>query len=298
MLATDRRRFALGGLIGGLNAVGLVGWAGHRAFAVNPHTPLLERIELRLPIGHEALAGLTIGFVADTHVGPFTSPADVARATSLLMPYRPDLILLGGDYISDSPRYAEDAAAVLGELAREAPLGAYAVLGNHDAGERFRDRRVVQALEGVGIRVLRNEAAVVDTGRARLWIAGVDEAIMATADPARTFADVPAAAAALALWHEPDFADQTAVFGAFAQLSGHSHGGQVRLPVLGPLMLPYGGRRYVMGFNDASGMPVYTTRGVGVYLPPLRLNCPPEVTLITLVEGSRPPGAEGLGGSR
>ena len=106
---------------------------------------------------------------------------------------------------------------------------------------------------------------------------------MARADPERTFADIPRDAAALALWHEPDYARQTARYGAFAQLSGHSHGGQVRLPGIGPLFLPKGGQQYVMGMNHASGMPVYTSRGVGVFLPPVRLNCPPEVTLITLV---------------
>jgi uncharacterized protein len=237
---------------------------------------------LSLPPGHEGLDGLTIGFLADTHVGPFVEPADVARATALLTPEQPNLVLLGGDYISASPRYAPAAAAVLAELVRRAPLGGYAVLGNHDAGERGRDVKVAAALEAVGIPVLRNAAAVVDTGRGQLWIAGVDEAIMATADPAATFATIPQGSATLALWHEPDYAEQTAALGAFAQLSGHSHGGQVRLPGIGPLILPAGGERYVMGLNHAAGMPVYTTRGVGVFQPPLRLNCPPEVTLITL----------------
>jgi len=278
----SRRGFALGGLLGGLGVLGLTAKTGYDALAVAPFRPELERVELPLPRGHEGLAGLRIGFVADTHVGPFTAAEDVARATALLAREAPDLLLLGGDYVSDSPRHAGPAAAVLGELARRAPLGAYAVLGNHDAGERHRDARVTTALRDAGIVVLRNEAAAVETGRGALWIAGVDEAIMATADPVRTFAAIPSGAAALALWHEPDYAEQTAALGAFAQLSGHSHGGQVRLPGVGPLMLPAGGRRYVLGLNRAAGMPVYTTRGVGVYLPPIRLNCPPEVTLVTL----------------
>ena len=105
---------------------------------------------------------------------------------------------------------------------------------------------------------------------------------MARANPAATFAGIPDKAAVLALWHEPDYARETARLGAFAQLSGHSHGGQVRLPGFGPLFLPKGGQRYVLGLNHASGMPIYTARGVGVFLPPLRVNCPPEVTLITL----------------
>jgi predicted MPP superfamily phosphohydrolase len=279
----NRRRFAVGALLGGLSAVGLSGATGFAAYSRYPYEPALARIHLRLPPGHEDLADLTIGFVADTHVGPHVAPSDVRRAISLLTPEGPDLVLLGGDYVSASPRYARPAADVLAELTRQAPLGGYAVLGNHDCGERGRDVVVTAALEAVGVRVLRNEAAVVETGRGQLWIAGIDEAIMARADPAATFAGVPPGAAVLALWHEPDYAEASAALGAFAQLSGHSHGGQIRIPGFGPIVLPAGGSRYVMGLNDADGMPVYTTRGVGVFMPPIRFNCRPEVTLVTLV---------------
>jgi uncharacterized protein len=279
----SRRQFVLGGLAGGIASLTAAGLIGYDAYAKAPFEPVLERIDLELPTAHAALAGLTIGFVADTHLGPAMGEDDVSRATTLLAAERPDLVLLGGDYISASPRYAEPVAAILKELVREAPLGSVAVLGNHDCGERGRDLVVTAALKNAGIPVLRNQSGYVDTGRGRLWIAGVDEAIMARADPERTFADIPPGAATLALWHEPDYARQTALHGAFAQLSGHSHGGQVRLPGFGPLFLPQGGQRYVMGFNKVSGMPIYTSRGVGVFLPPVRVNCAPEVTLITLV---------------
>jgi predicted MPP superfamily phosphohydrolase len=283
MSGVDRRRFAFGGLLGGLGAIGFAGKTLHDAYAVEPFAPELERIDLPLPTGHNQLAGLRIGFVTDVHVGPYITVEDAARATALIAQERPDLILLGGDYVSASPRFAEPAAEVLGDLVRGVPLGGYAVLGNHDAGERGRAEKVTAALEAEGIRVLRNAATAIETGRGELWIAGVDEAIMARADPEKTFSRIPAHAAVLALWHEPDYAGRTAELGAFAQLSGHSHGGQVRLPGIGPLVLPEGGRRYVMGLNFVGGMPVYTSRGVGVFLPPFRLNCPPEVTLITLV---------------
>lgn len=279
----DRRSFALGGVLGGMAAVAGAGVLGYDAWAVAPFDPVLERVELPLPSAHADLNGLTIGFIADTHLGPSMGEDDVARAVRLIEAEHPDLVLFGGDYISASPRYAAPAAAILGALAKTAPLGAYAVLGNHDCGESGRDQIVTAALEDAGIPVLRNQSAVVDTGRGQLWIAGVDEAIMARADPERTFADIPRGAATLALWHEPDYVRQTAQLGAFAQLSGHSHAGQVRLPGVGPLFLPKGGQRYVMGLNHALGMPVYTTRGVGVFLPPIRINCPPEVTLLTLV---------------
>jgi uncharacterized protein len=209
--------------------------------------------------------------------------ADVSRAVALISSVSPQLVLLGGDYVSASSRFAAPAAKLFKPLVESAPLGVVAVLGNHDAGEIGRDTVVTSALEEVGITVLRNRSHVVNTGRAQLWVAGTDDAIMGRPDPNRTFAGVPLGAAILSLWHEPDFAIQAARRGAFAQLSGHSHGGQVRLPGIGPLFLPVGGQRYPIGFNYPGGMPLYTTRGAGVFLPPVRVNCPPEVTLVTLV---------------
>ena len=279
----SRRQFALGGLLGSLGTLSGAGFIGYNAYFASPFEPQLERIEAILPRGHENLAGLRIGFMADTHLGPSMGEDDVARAAAMLAKEQPDLVLLGGDYVSASTRYAAPVAAIFAEFLRQTPLGVFAVLGNHDVGELGRDKIVTAALEGVGIVVLRNSSALVETGRGQLWLAGVDEALMARADPVATFASIPTNAAKLALWHEPDFARHTARQGAFMQLSGHSHGGQVRLPGFGPLFLPKGAERYVIGMNHSEGMPVYTTRGVGVFQPPIRINCPPEVTLITLV---------------
>ncbi len=278
----SRRAFASGALLGAFGTCAAAAGTGALARWVNPYRPGLERITLPLPSAHAYLAGTTIGFLADPHYGPFMSESDIRLATSLLAAESPDLVLLGGDYISESPRYASGVAAILGELAKAAPLGALAVLGNHDVAETARAKRVISTLEASGIRVLRDEAAVVETDRGALWIAGIDDAILGRPNPIRAFADVPTGAAALALWHEPDYAEQTAALGAFAQLSGHSHGGQVRLPGVGAVFLPPGGRRYPMGFAEVGAMHVYTSRGVGVYVPPVRFNCPPEVTLVTL----------------
>jgi predicted MPP superfamily phosphohydrolase len=246
-----------------------------------PYRPRLERIEVRLPAGHEALAGLRIGFVTDTHVGPFIRGDDVRRACDLLAAARPDLLLLGGDYISESSRYADEAARALAPLAAAAPLGALAVLGNHDYS--VGGARMQAALEAQGIRVLRNEAVAVTRGAGTVLVAGIDETLLGSPDPGGTLAQVPAGAAALALWHEPQFAEQAAAHGAFLQLSGHTHGGQVVLPVVGAVGLPIHGDRHVVGWSDAAGMPVYTSRGVGIYRPPLRFRCAPEVTLVTLI---------------
>jgi predicted MPP superfamily phosphohydrolase len=255
--------------------------AGHRARHDAPYRPVLERIEVRVPSGLETPARLRIGFVADTHLGSVIRPVDVDRALGLLLSTEPDLLLFGGDYVSESPRHINEAAAVLGTVANETRFGSLAVLGNHDYANGA--ARMTAALEKRGIRVLRNECARVGDNVGELWVAGIDDALLGSPAPERAFAGVPSRARALALWHEPDRAEQVVQHDAFLQLSGHSHGGQVQLPIAGTVAAPPSGRRFVEGLNLAMGMPVYTTRGVGVYRPPVRFRCSPEVTLVILV---------------
>lgn len=263
-----------------LAAAAALGATMHRARYRNPYAVKLESVV----IGDERDSGetvpLRIAFVTDTHVGPAISAAYVDRAMQLVMDEEPDLLLLGGDFVCESPRYIADAAAVVGAYAERARLGAFAVLGNHDYSNDA--PRLAAHLERKGIHVLRNEAAPVPESDGKYWIVGVDDAILSRPDPDAAFAPVPASATALALWHEPDWAEESAAHGAIAQLSGHSHGGQVRLPIVGHVAAPAGGKRYVSGMNWANGMPIYTSRGVGVYRPPVRLRCSPEVTLVSL----------------
>jgi uncharacterized protein len=255
--------------------------AAYRARHAAPYAPVLERIEQRTPLGATRAAGLRIGFVTDLHIGSVIRVEDVDRAMQLLFGEKPDLLLLAGDFICDSPRYAVEAAAVLGPYAALAPLGALAVLGNHDHANGA--QRLTSSLGRQNIRVLCNEATAVRLSSVELWIVGIDDAVLGFPHPARAFAMVPPDASALALWHEPDWAAESARHGAFMQLSGHSHGGQVRLPFLGPIAAPPGGQRFIAGLNHAAGMPVYTSRGVGVYRPPVRVRCRPEVTLLQLI---------------
>ncbi|HEV2527262.1 MAG TPA: metallophosphoesterase [Thermomicrobiales bacterium] len=247
----------------------------------NPYRPVLERISFRLPVGHEALAGLRIGFITDTHLNPYFSRKDLERGLSLLAAEAPDLLLLGGDYISEATRYIDEAAPPLGQLARATPLGALAVLGNHDLGGH--GQAVIDGLKAEGIRVLRNEAVAVPWNGDELWVAGTDDDLLGKPLPSLAFAAVPTGAAVLSLWHEPDSADRAVAFQPFAQLSGHSHGGQIRLPRIGEMAVPVGGRKYPVGHYDVDGMQLYTSRGLGTYRPPVRFRCQPEVTLVTLV---------------
>jgi hypothetical protein len=242
---------------------------------------VLERVEIRLPHKGHVPARLRIGFVADTHIGPVIRPSDVDRALAILLSADPDVLLFGGDYVCESPRHIPDAAEVLGGYANATRLGAVAVLGNHDYSNDA--SRITTQFERRGIQVLRNDAVRIEERSGGLWIAGIDDALLGSPDPGRAFAGLPADAQSIALWHEPDWAEQVAPHGPVIQLSGHSHGGQVRLPVLGTIAAPYGGSRHVAGLEYVAGMPIYTSRGVGVFRPPVRFRCPPEVTLITLV---------------
>ena len=105
---------------------------GRRARHETPYRPTLERLEIPVPAGLETPPRLRIGFIADTHVGSVLRPADIDRALALLLAMEPDLLLFGGDYVSESPRHIPDAAAVLGNVACATKFGSFAVLGNHD----------------------------------------------------------------------------------------------------------------------------------------------------------------------
>ncbi len=252
---------------------------------VNPYNPVLERVELPVPANAEALDGMRIAFVTDTHVGPFTSATDIARGLRLFDHEQIDLVLLGGDYVSESNMYAASMADALAPLVARARLGAVAVMGNHDLP--LGADRVRVELERVGVTVLRNDAYLVEYHGSRMAIAGIDDTVVGNPDPIGAFAEIPRDVPVLALWHEADFAEETARLGAFAQLSGHTHGGQVRLPLIGSIWLPPDGRRRDIGLYDVEGIPVYISRGLGVYRPPVRLLAPPEVTLVTLRSGIR-----------
>jgi predicted MPP superfamily phosphohydrolase len=153
-----------------------------------------------------------------------------------------------------------------------------ACLGNHD---HWTDADAVAgALTDAGITVLRNAAREVADG---LWVAAVDDVWERYADLEKALEGVPAGATVVLLAHEPDYADEVAADGRVSlQLSGHSHGGQVRLPFAGPLVLPYLGRKYPAGLYRVGEMWLYVNRGVGLVSPAVRFNCRPEVTVLRL----------------
>jgi len=248
---------------------------------VIPYRPRVNHQAFVLPRNHANLAGLRIAYVSDTHVGPTFTADDLQSIARDLRREKPDVLLLGGDYVSQSPYFIDEIAPVIAEMTATPRFGTWAVIGNHDISNVR--SRVERMLEDAGAAVLINRAAEVVTDRGPLWLAGIDDLILGTPDPAAAFADVPADAACICLWHEPDAAEEAAAYAPFLMLSGHTHGGQVSLPGIGPLALPKAGKRFASGRFAIGDMTLFVSNGVGLYRPPVRLGCPPELVMIHLV---------------
>ncbi len=280
-----RRRLLIAG--SGLFIGGSAGAAYARFF--EPFWPAIERLTLDLPGLHDDLVGCSAVQLSDLHVGRDVPAEYLRRQMHAAMSLRPDLILLTGDYVTaGSLRFREDLAALLAIL--EAPLGVYAVLGNHDCGSYSPQRRKVgpgladrvhEVLAETGIVVLRNERAVVARGAGRFQLVGVDDLWSGLCDVERAFAGCDERLPTVTLAHNPDTIELLRERPTHWVLCGHTHGGQVRVPFFGPLILPVRDRRYDAGLIQVGDQRLYVNRGIG-FLEPVRFNCRPEITLFTL----------------
>jgi predicted MPP superfamily phosphohydrolase len=255
------------------------------ASSIEPQWPEVVRVELPLAHLPRGLDGLTIAQISDLHAGHTTGRSKIRRYVDTVNALRPSLVAVTGDMFHSGAVSAWMCAAELSRL--EAPLGIYAVLGNHE--RRVPPEVGETPFRRAGLTVLANAAHHIPVGTAGLWIIGVDDVVMRRSDLQRALKGVPESACKILLVHEPDLADRAAQYPIDLQLSGHTHGGQIRLPGLGALLLPVMGRKYPMGLYRVDGMWVYTNRGLGVNRPALRFNCRPEITLLTL--RSMPTGA-------
>jgi predicted MPP superfamily phosphohydrolase len=244
------------------------------------------RKDFFLPRWPERFNGFTIAMLSDFHYDPYFSIHPLHAAIPMVNSLHPDLIVLTGDFVSvpllGSRKKAALAAEPCARLLRQmtAPHGLWAVMGNHDIDT---DRKHVSAaLQAESIQVLSNQSQAIEHDGGRIWLAGVNDPLTRYADLPKALHGVPAGEAIILLAHEPDFADQAARFPIDLQLSGHSHGGQVRIPFLPPLYLPKMAKKYVWGTYQVGPLALYTNAGLGTIGVPVRLNCPPEITLLTL----------------
>jgi len=245
-----------------------------------------------------SLDGLRIVQISDTHLGTRVNTAFIAECVRGAIALRPDVVALTGDYIHNGVWCIEQAAELFKPLAAELPAGApvVGVLGNHDwYGD---GREMSAALRGAGVTMIDNGRVYLDSETRRLvtaptaeclCIAGLGDLLMDVVDPAAALGGVPAHVPRVLLSHHPDTAEDPRLVGldrlrVDLQLSGHTHGGQVRVPFLGTPIVPSEyGSKYAGGLVRGPAFPVVVSRGVGMSILPVRFNVPPELVEVTLV---------------
>jgi uncharacterized protein len=264
------RRRVLQLLVAG--GTGLTAGAGVHGYVWARHAIGLSHTDLPIAGLPGALDGLRVGFVTDLHHSSFVPREDVERALQLIQGENPDLIVLGGDYITaGEEQYIRPVADLLKTLS--APHGVFAILGNHDD-----ERLVPVALERRGIDVLKDERRVVHLRGAAMELAGIK---FWTRKPEEIERVVDGAGPGLLLLaHDPRRIAEAVRFGVPAVLAGHTHGGQIVLPVLGAVAAAK--FPIAAGHLTQEGTRMFVSRGVGTVAVPIRVNCPPEVVLVTL----------------
>lgn len=257
-----------------LAAIGVgatTGTAAH-GFLYERHHVEVTRVSVPMPGLPDALTGLRVGFISDLHRSATVPHALAERAVRLMMAERPDLVVLGGDYVTyGDRRFVGAAAEVLGLL--DAPHGVVGVLGNHDD-----DRDMPAALEARGVEMLRDQRTRITIKGEALDLIGIRYWTRRMADIARLARGV--APAAILIAHTPARLAEAAALNLPLMLSGHTHGGQVVLPFIGAVAA----RSFpvIAGTGHRENTTVFVTRGVGTVYVPIRVACPPEVAVVTL----------------
>lgn len=261
-------------LLRALGAVGLGTMTGAVAhgFLYARHRIHLTREDLAVSGWPESLSGFKIGFISDLHRSGTVSHEMIATAVSVVMGEAPDLIILGGDYVTNRDRrFVQPAADALAGLSANA--GVYAVLGNHDD-----ERDVPNALAARGFTVLRDartqitvRGELVDLAGLRYWTNRVQDITRVVRGASPNL---------ILIAHTPKRLIEAAALSVPLMLSGHTHGGQIVLPGLGAIAA----REFpvVWGSARRDNTTVFVTRGVGTVYVPVRINCPPEVAVLTL----------------
>jgi uncharacterized protein len=258
---------------------------------IERHWIEISHREVTIPGLSSAFDGFRVAQLSDIHFDEFTEPVFLRDAVHRINALNPDAVFLTGDFVTHSPisdRVFKDAewhcARILNQLRC---TQRYACLGNHDL--TVGKERVTAALNASGIPVVNNSFMPVERGVGRFWLAGLEDPLCGHPDPD---AAIPAKIRGLpnepviVMCHGPDYADtlikQPAGPSVALMLSGHTHGGQVCLPLMGPLILPDMGKKYVQGWFQLGSMQLHVNRGLGTVGVPFRFDCPPEISVITL----------------
>jgi predicted MPP superfamily phosphohydrolase len=242
-------------------------------------TPRIEQVTWHPAPTRRAAGPVTVAFLTDIHLGPTTPPAYLRQSVHQVNALSPDLVVLGGDYFFRSLDDTEEFTQALAEL--DCPLGVFAVLGNHD--HWLNASLVTECLESAGVTLLTNRGVRVDCPEGSLWLCGVDDLWTGEPDIAAALDGRDGDEIAILLSHNPDFAPAAAEQGVDLMLSGHTHGGQIRL--FGRTLFSNSsyGDTYLAGWSRLHDTDVYVSRGIGSVEIALRLGAPAEISLISVV---------------
>jgi predicted MPP superfamily phosphohydrolase len=240
------------------------------------NTLTVEKITIGLKRLPKNLDGFRLVHLSDIHHSPFTNLGHISRAVEAANKLKPDMFVLTGDYVSHEAEYIAPMAKVLGRL--ESEFGTFACLGNHD---HWTDAELVtKCLREADIKVLNNEGFRFQARNASFWLAGVDDYMVGLTDlPAALRGSFPDEMKLL-LAHNPKILYRAARSDVDLMLSGHTHGGQVKIRDEEKRILPR--RKFASGLYRRKETQVYITRGIGTVVLPVRYGCPPEISLIEL----------------
>lgn len=279
-----RQTFTRRGFLRGLAAGGLLSFS-----AVSGYATLLEPFHYEITTTDVVVKNLSAQFdafritlLSDIHHGALVSLNQVRRVVELAQSTKPDLFALVGDYTTARRHYIEPCAEALGAL--RAPEGVWAVLGNHDHGNDPELTRA--ALKRHGINALGNANTVLRRATDALQLIGIDDWSWAGNDWARAFHGVNRQLPMILLSHQPGVWDLPETAGVSLLLSGHTHGGQINLPLVGaPAKLFVDDLKYLSGLYRRGDAHLYVTRGTGLIGLPVRIGARPEISVLTLRRG-------------
>lgn len=277
-----RREFKLGVALGLLNMGVTGGGLLAYASAVEPKWVEVTRVTLTLPRLPRQFDGYRIVQISDIHAGKWLPTSFLEEVVRMVNIEQPDLVAITGDFVTYT--YHEAPLDLVPSMLKlRSADGVAAVLGNHDYWGNHGDYLIRHIIRESGMIDLNNSVHTIEREGVPLHIAGVDSARERMARLDTVLEKLPKHGEAILLAHEPDFADVSAPTGRFdLQISGHSHGGQVVIPFVGPPHLPPMGRKYHTGRYQVGNMIQYTNRGLGMVGLPVRFFCRPEITVLTL----------------
>ena len=239
-------------------------------------TLTVETVQIHLPRLPKNLDGLRLVHLSDIHHSPFTSLEHISRAARIANELKPDMFVLTGDFVSHEPEYIKPMAKAMGQLKSE--FGTFACLGNHD--HRTDAEMVTNSLRAENIRVLINEGFRFTARGASFWLCGVDDYMVGKTDLRSALRGSFPDEMKMLLAHNPKILYRAARASVDFMLSGHTHGGQVKIRNQEKRILPR--RKFASGLYRRKETQVYITRGIGTVVLPVRFGCPPEISLIEL----------------